>query len=53
VAGKTFVLAAKPDKVEVLAENDLGEKVRASIAVSDGDLFLRTFKHLWCIGTKK
>jgi hypothetical protein len=22
----------------------------ASIAVSDGDLFIRTYKHLWCIG---
>jgi outer membrane protein assembly factor BamB len=53
VAGKTFVLAAKPDKMDVLAENDLGEKVRSSLAVSDGDLFIRTFKHLWCIGTKK
>jgi hypothetical protein len=48
--GETYVLAAKP-KFEVLARNRLPkETTRASLAVSDGDLFIRTYDHLWCIG---
>jgi outer membrane protein assembly factor BamB len=51
--GETFVIAAKP-KFEVLARNALPkETTRASIAVSDGDLFIRTYDHLWCIGKTK
>jgi hypothetical protein len=47
-AGDTLVI--KPgDKPEELAKNSLGEKVLASIAISDGDLFIRGYKHLWCI----
>lgn len=47
--GKTFVVAASP-KFQQLAANDLGEPIYASPAVSDGMLFLRTWKHLYCIG---
>jgi hypothetical protein len=47
--GTTLVLAASP-KYEVLAKNDLGEHTNASIAISQGDIFIRTWKHLWCIG---
>ncbi len=50
--GDTFVLAAGP-KFERLAKNSLDERVLSSIAVADGDLFIRTYKHLWCIGGKK
>ncbi|HTK74498.1 MAG TPA: PQQ-binding-like beta-propeller repeat protein [Gemmataceae bacterium] len=46
--GETFVLAAKP-KFEVLSRNPLKETTQASVAVSDGEIFIRTFKHLWCI----
>lgn len=49
--GTTLVFAASP-KYELLASNRLGEHVDASIAVSNGDLFIRTHKHLWCIGSK-
>jgi outer membrane protein assembly factor BamB len=49
--GDTFVLAAKPT-FELLARNKLGEKCNASPAVSEGDIFIRTFNHLWCIGKK-
>jgi outer membrane protein assembly factor BamB len=49
--GTTIVLAADP-KFKVIAKNPLGEPVRASIAVSNGELFLRTYKHLWCISAK-
>jgi outer membrane protein assembly factor BamB len=49
VEGETLVLAAKP-KFEVLSRNPLKERTRASIAVSNGDIFIRTYEHLWCIG---
>jgi hypothetical protein len=38
------------DKPNVLAENELGENVYASPAVSGGQLFIRGEKHLFCIG---
>jgi outer membrane protein assembly factor BamB len=47
--GETVVFAAKP-KFEELARNPLKERTLASIAVSDGTLFIRTYQHLWCIG---
>jgi outer membrane protein assembly factor BamB len=51
---ETLVLAASP-KYEVLAINSLdkGEQSNSSLAVSNGDVFIRTFKHLWCIREKK
>lgn len=45
--GDGFVLRASP-KFEVLATNSLGEATIGSMAVSDGDLFIRTHKALWC-----
>src|SRR5262245_23135194 len=52
--GETVVLAARP-KHEVLAVNPLGagEQTNSSLAISDGAIFIRTFKHLWCIETKR
>jgi outer membrane protein assembly factor BamB len=50
-SGETVVLAASPT-FKLLARNSLNELMRASVAVSDGDLFLRTYKHLWCIRSK-
>jgi len=40
------------EKFEVLATNDLGEDNRASAAVSNGRIFLRGDKHLYCIQKK-
>jgi outer membrane protein assembly factor BamB len=37
-------------KFELLAENTLGEAVMASPAVSQGQIFIRGEKHLFCIG---
>lgn len=51
-AGQTLVLKADP-KLEVLSRNALGEQMKASPAISDGDIFIRTYKHLWCIGSSK
>ncbi|MGE3805342.1 MAG: PQQ-binding-like beta-propeller repeat protein [Gemmataceae bacterium] len=50
--GDTTVLAASP-KFQVLATNKLGEQCHASIAPSDGEIFIRTYKNLWCISDKK
>jgi outer membrane protein assembly factor BamB len=47
--GVTYVLKAGP-KFEVVARNRLGEHCYASPAVSQGNLFIRTTGHLWCIG---
>lgn len=50
-AGVGYVTAA--DKhFTLLSENDLGERSLASMAVTDGSLFLRTEKHLWKIAGK-
>jgi len=52
-SGETFVLRASP-KFEVLGVNPLdGELTNASLAVSDGELFIRTHGSLWCIAEKK
>jgi outer membrane protein assembly factor BamB len=48
-AGDTFVIHASP-KFELLATNSLGEATNSSIVISDGDVFIRTHEHLWCIG---
>lgn len=50
--GITFVVKASGE-FEVAAKNPLGEKVFASPAFSDGEIFLRGAKHLWCIAEKK
>ena len=45
------VFKASPEKYEQLAVNPMGDGLtNSSLAVSDGQLFLRTYKHLWCIG---
>ncbi len=50
--GTTHVVKAGP-KFEPLATNRLGEGMYASLAASDGDVFVRTFKALWCISERK
>jgi hypothetical protein len=42
-AGPTF---------EILAENSIDEYVLSSVAVSDGQIFLRGDKNLYCIGKR-
>jgi outer membrane protein assembly factor BamB len=50
--GVTKILRPGPS-ADVLAENQLGENVYSSPAFSDGQLFIRGEKHLFCIGKKK
>ena len=47
--GDAFVWRASP-KFELLATNSIGEKVIGSMAVSDGLIFIRGYRNLWCVG---
>lgn len=47
--GDAFVLRASP-KFEVLATNSLHETTMSSLVPADGVFFVRTYKHLWCLG---
>ena len=47
--GDTTVIAAG-DEFKVLARNPLGERVQASPAISQGQFFIRTERHLYCFG---
>lgn len=49
--GLTTVVKAGP-KFEVLAENALNDYCLSSPAISDGQIFIRTAQHLYCIGKK-
>ena len=51
-SGDVFVLRAGP-KFEVLATNSVNEPTNASLAASDGELFLRTDNRLWCFANVK
>ena len=48
-AGETFVVKGT-DKYELVSRNDLGEDVRASPAISRGQIFIRSVGSLFCIG---
>jgi len=50
--GTTFVVRAGT-KFELLATNDLGERITASPAISGNDLIYRTDSHLYCIGESR
>lgn len=52
--GETLVFAAGP-KYELLAVNSLGggEQTNSSIVISNGEIFIRTFRNLYCISEKK
>lgn len=47
-SGDTFVLKASP-QIETLSLNSLGEFTNASLAPSNGEIFIRTHESLWCI----
>jgi len=52
VDGLTSVIKAGP-QFEVIAENNVNDYCLSTIAVSDGQLFLRTAQALWCIGKRR
>lgn len=47
--GDCFVFRAAPE-FELVSTNPLGEASNSSIVPSNGQLFIRTHAHLWCIG---
>ena len=47
--GQTLVLAPTP-RFKLIATNPLGEITRGSPAFANGQVFIRTYEHLWCIG---
>lgn len=49
--GLTTVVRAGP-KFEVLAENALNDYCLSSLAISNGQIFIRTAQNLYCIGKK-
>ncbi len=49
--GLTSVVKAGP-KFELLAANDFDDYTLSSPAISDGQIFIRTQKHLYCIGQR-
>jgi len=47
--GTTVVFQPNPDKCDVVSLNPLEEQSNSTPAISDGQIFIRTFKHLYCI----
>lgn len=50
--GDCFVFKASP-KFELVSVNSLGERSNSSVVPSNGELFIRTHKALYCISGKK
>jgi outer membrane protein assembly factor BamB len=50
-AGTSYVLRVG-EQLDILATNEIGEESRASAAVSQGKIYLRGDKNLYCIGQK-
>lgn len=49
----TMTVVRPGKELDIVAENELGEYCYASPAVSDGQIFLRSENHLWCIGARR
>jgi outer membrane protein assembly factor BamB len=50
--GHTYVFEPSAKEFKLLATNDLGERINSIPAISDGQLFIRSWKALYCIGEK-
>lgn len=49
--GVTTVIRPGPE-FEIIAKNEIGETVSSSPAISQGQIFIRSHKHLYCIGAQ-
>ncbi|MBC8871736.1 MAG: PQQ-binding-like beta-propeller repeat protein [Planctomycetes bacterium] len=47
--GATHVFLPNPERLEIVATNELGESSNSTPAFSEGEIFIRTFEHLYCI----
>jgi outer membrane protein assembly factor BamB len=50
--GSTAVFRANPEKLEVIAQSDLGEHTNSSPVPTGKSLIIRTHEALWCIGSE-
>ncbi|MCA9037979.1 MAG: PQQ-binding-like beta-propeller repeat protein [Planctomycetaceae bacterium] len=50
--GDTYVIKADPS-LEIVSRNKLADGMRASPAAANGQLFVRTFSTLYCLGSKE
>ncbi|MCC6420816.1 MAG: PQQ-binding-like beta-propeller repeat protein [Gemmataceae bacterium] len=50
-AGNVFVLAAEP-RFQLIAQNPVGDLIRATPAIADNRLFVRGQTHLFCFGKR-
>ncbi|MDA1141879.1 MAG: PQQ-binding-like beta-propeller repeat protein [Planctomycetota bacterium] len=48
-AGSTLVISPNPSELEILKVNHLNERSNSTPAFSDGEIFLRTFKAVYCV----
>jgi outer membrane protein assembly factor BamB len=48
--GSTVVFKPNSAKFELVSKNDLGERTNSTPAVSNGEIFIRTYKALYCLG---
>jgi outer membrane protein assembly factor BamB len=48
--GSTHIFKPNPEKMEHIRSNPIGESSNSTPAFSDGQVFIRTFGHLYCIG---
>lgn len=48
--GTTTIFKPNAEKFELIAENTLGDKSNSTPAFSDGQIFLRTSRGLYCVG---
>jgi outer membrane protein assembly factor BamB len=51
-SGDTLVFKANPEKFEVVSTNPLKEHSNSTPAISNGELFIRTYQALWCISAQ-
>jgi len=49
-SGETRVFRPNPEKFDLVATNDLKEPSNSTPAISNGELFLRTFQAVYCVG---
>ena len=49
----THVFRPSPEKLDVVSVNRLNEPTNSTPAISDGEIFLRTSRALYCVSTKK
>lgn len=50
-AGETTLIEAGPE-FKIISRNPLSEKCQASMAISQGQLFIRTERNLYCVGSQ-